>query len=111
NFRQDTLSPGEQQRLSFARVLFHSPKVAVLDEATSSVDVEDERNIYELLRKENISYISTGHRQTLLQFHDMELKLARNSCHLISHGDGRPPDFPSQEQPFGDSGMSLIGKM
>ncbi|KAK6054176.1 ABC transporter, ATP-binding protein [Cooperia oncophora] len=48
---QDTLSPGEQQRLSLARVVFHRPKMVILDEATSSIDVNDEKDIYELLRK------------------------------------------------------------
>ncbi|KAK5965477.1 ABC transporter domain-containing protein [Trichostrongylus colubriformis] len=76
---QDTLSPGEQQRLSFARVIYHRPKVAILDEATSSIDANDEKDVFKLLQKENISYISTGHRETLHNYHNMELQLARNS--------------------------------
>ncbi|CAJ0608115.1 unnamed protein product [Cylicocyclus nassatus] len=104
---QDTLSPGEQQRLSFARILYRNPKVAVLDEATSSVDIEDERIIYNLLKKNNISYISAGHRRTLLEYHDLELKLGRDSCQLISHMNGRTTDSQTAD----DSTESLIGKM
>ncbi|VDN20683.1 unnamed protein product, partial [Cylicostephanus goldi] len=40
--------------------------------------MEDEKIIYNLLKKNNISYISAGHRQTLLQYHDLELKLGRD---------------------------------
>ncbi|KAK6016941.1 ABC transporter, ATP-binding protein [Ostertagia ostertagi] len=76
---QDTLSPGEQQRLSLARVILHRPRVAILDEATSSIDANDEKDIYNLLQKENISYISTGHRETLRNYHNLELQLGRNS--------------------------------
>ncbi|KAK5969629.1 ABC transporter domain-containing protein [Trichostrongylus colubriformis] len=76
---QDTLSPGEQQLLSIARVVYHRPKVAILDEATSGIDVNDEKDVYKLLERENISYISTGHRETLHNYHNMELQLARNS--------------------------------
>ncbi|VDL69787.1 unnamed protein product [Nippostrongylus brasiliensis] len=76
---QDTLSPGEQQRLSMARVILREPKVVILDEATSSIDLNDERDVYQLLQRKNISYISTGHRETLYNYHNLELHLGRNS--------------------------------
>jgi ATP-binding cassette subfamily B protein len=39
------LSSGQRQLLAMARVLAHDPKVLILDEATSSVDIETERQI------------------------------------------------------------------
>ncbi|KAK0394547.1 hypothetical protein QR680_000799 [Steinernema hermaphroditum] len=72
---QDILTPGEQQRLSFARVLYHQPVLAILDEATSSVSVDMEKTMYELLKQHNISYISAGHRPTLIDYHSKELRL------------------------------------
>ncbi len=39
----DVLSPGEQQRLAFARLLLNHPRYAFLDEATSALDVPNEQ--------------------------------------------------------------------
>lgn len=72
---QDTLSPGEQQRLSIARVLFHKPPYVFMDESTSSLSVEDEAIVYNSLKENGISYASTGHRKSLKDYHDWELRL------------------------------------
>ncbi|VBB32987.1 unnamed protein product [Acanthocheilonema viteae] len=46
---QDTLTPSEQQRLAFARVLFQQPQLVILDESSSCIDLEIEEHIYQLL--------------------------------------------------------------
>ncbi|VDK44088.1 unnamed protein product, partial [Gongylonema pulchrum] len=46
---QDTLTPGEQQRLAFARVIYQRPELVILDESTSSVGVDVEERMYQLL--------------------------------------------------------------
>jgi putative ATP-binding cassette transporter len=71
------LSPGEQQRLGFARVLIGRPKVVFLDEATSAVDEGLEHMLYELLRTElpETIVVSVSHRSTLGDFHAGELEL------------------------------------
>ncbi len=65
----DVLSPGEQQRLAFARLLLNRPRYAFLDEATSALDVANEELMYEHLNKLGIPFLSSGHRPTLLKFH------------------------------------------
>jgi vitamin B12/bleomycin/antimicrobial peptide transport system ATP-binding/permease protein len=50
----DVLSPGEQQRLAFARLLLNHPRYAFLDEATSALDVANEQLMYDLLDKRSI---------------------------------------------------------
>ena len=71
----NVLSLGEQQRVSFARLLLKKPTIAFLDEATSALDEPNERLLYERLRELKIAYVSVGHRSTLKQFHDYLLML------------------------------------
>lgn len=71
------LSPGEQQRLGFARILLAEPAVVFLDEATAAVDEGLENSLYRTLREslpESV-IVSVGHRSTLDGFHDRILEL------------------------------------
>lgn len=74
------LSPGEQQRLAFGRVLANRPAIVFLDEATSATDSGLEHSLYTLLRREPPAAIvvSVGHRETLAAFHDQALSLSRD---------------------------------
>ncbi|MDO4430642.1 MAG: ABC transporter ATP-binding protein/permease [Lonepinella koalarum] len=69
------LSLGEQQRLSFARVLIQQPTVVFLDEATASMDEGLEYAMYRLLNTmlPQMTIISVGHRSTLQTHHDQQL--------------------------------------
>ncbi len=60
------LSPGEQQRIAFARILLTKPKVAFLDEATSALDEGLENTLYNLVRDElpDTIVVSVTHRST-----------------------------------------------
>ncbi|KNC81511.1 hypothetical protein, variant 4 [Sphaeroforma arctica JP610] len=70
------LSVGEQQRLCLARVVWHQPSIAILDEATSSLDAEWEKRVYQSFVKRNIGVLSVGHRETLCALHNRVIKLA-----------------------------------
>ena len=71
------LSLGEQQRLSFARLLFKRPAIAFLDESTSALDEPNEDRMYSYLRKHRYTYVSVGHRSTLLKHHDWLLRMTK----------------------------------
>jgi putative ATP-binding cassette transporter len=74
------LSPGEQQRIAFARALVQKPEWLFLDEATSAVDEASEVRLYALLRERlpGTTLFSIGHRATLRPFHGRRLLLQRN---------------------------------
>ena len=69
------LSPGEQQRIAFARALVQKPDWLFLDEATSALDEATEARLYRLLRERlpDVALFSVGHRGTLRAFHAREL--------------------------------------
>ena len=56
---QEKLSLGEQQRLAIARLFFHKPQFAILDECTSSVSTEMEAMLYRKCVQMNITCITS----------------------------------------------------
>ncbi|GAA2566742.1 ABC transporter ATP-binding protein/permease [Mycolicibacterium diernhoferi] len=71
------LSPGEQQRIAFARVLLTKPRVVFFDEATSALDEGLEYSMYNLVRRElpDTILVSVTHRSTVGQHHEQHLHL------------------------------------
>ncbi|GBR24736.1 ABC transporter ATP-binding protein [Gluconobacter japonicus NBRC 3271] len=76
---RDVLSPGEQQRLAFARVFLARPTVLFLDEATSALDTENETLLYTRLLAflPEVTLISVAHHSDLKRFHDREALLSQ----------------------------------
>ena len=71
------LSPGEQQRIAFARVLLAKPKAVFLDESTSALDEGQEFALYRSLRTAlpECVVVSVSHRGTVEQHHGRRLEL------------------------------------
>jgi vitamin B12/bleomycin/antimicrobial peptide transport system ATP-binding/permease protein len=72
-----TLSPGEQQRLAFGRILISRPSLVFLDETTSALDEGMEHALYERVREQlpDCTIVSVGHGNTLDRLHTNELTL------------------------------------
>ncbi|XP_059639454.1 ABC transporter D family member 1 [Cornus florida] len=71
----DELSLGEQQRLGMARLFYHKPKFAILDECTSAVTTDMEERFCAKVRAMGTSCITISHRPALVAFHDVILSL------------------------------------
>jgi putative ATP-binding cassette transporter len=71
------LSPGEQQRIAFARALLQKPKWLFLDEATAALDEDAEGLLYGLLEEQlpQTAVVSIGHRPALAALHSRILEL------------------------------------
>ncbi|KAF3989559.1 hypothetical protein FT663_03585 [Candidozyma haemuli var. vulneris] len=70
----EELSTGAQQRLAMARLYYHQPKFAVLDECTSAVSPSMEQFMYKHAQEIGISLLSVAHRPALWHFHNRLLK-------------------------------------
>jgi putative ATP-binding cassette transporter len=89
------LSGGEQQRLSFARLLLHKPDIVVMDESTSALDTKSQNRLLTRLSQllPDMAMISVGHRAELEEFHDRKVNLVRHDsgARLISGEPMGPP--------------------
>jgi putative ATP-binding cassette transporter len=91
------LSPGEQQRIAFARALVQKPDWLFLDEATSAVDEATEAHLYQLVRQRLVgtTVFSVGHRGTLRPFHARQLVLRPNGSGPASIVEMATPSSPA----------------
>ena len=73
------ISGGQRQRLNLARALLGKPKILILDEATSNLDVSTEQRIVntiiKLIKEENITVIFVTHRMSAIKEADKIIKL------------------------------------
>eukprot|EP00929_Paragymnodinium_shiwhaense_P063560 TRINITY_DN31753_c0_g1_i1.p1 TRINITY_DN31753_c0_g1~~TRINITY_DN31753_c0_g1_i1.p1 ORF type:complete len:687 (-),score=143.63 TRINITY_DN31753_c0_g1_i1:488-2548(-) len=67
------LSPGQRQRIAFARLFYHKPSFVVLDECTNGVSPDVEHDLYDRCSKLGLGIFSIAHKNELKLFHDYEL--------------------------------------
>ena len=85
--RGRVLDTGEQQRIGFARLFYHSPKYALADEATSALDAPLQQRCLDGCKSRGIALVSVGHRPELRDFHDKVLTLdGRGGARLVGTG-------------------------
>ncbi len=71
------LSGGQKQRILLARALYKKPKILFLDEATSHLDGENEKNINTSLQSLNITQVIVAHRKETINMADKIIELEK----------------------------------
>jgi ATP-binding cassette subfamily B protein RaxB len=84
------LSGGQKQRLLLARALYKEPKLLFLDEATSHLDVDNERLVGDAVRRLALTRIIVAHRPETIRSADRQIMLERlQGDRAVPAGKGR----------------------
>ena len=84
---RDVLSGGLQQRVAMARLFYHAPKYAILDECTSSVTLEVEKAMYDNAKALHITLMTVSHRRSLWKYHDNILQFDGQGNYIFTKLD------------------------
>jgi len=84
---RDVLSGGLQQRVAMARLFYHKPRYAILDECTSSVTLDTEKVMYDNAKGLGITLMTVSHRRSLWKYHSRILQFDGQGNYVFTRLD------------------------
>jgi ATP-binding cassette subfamily B protein RaxB len=86
------ISGGQKQRVLLARALYRRPRILVLDEATSHLDLDNERSVNEAVRAMQLTRVIVAHRPETIAMADRVVEMAGGR--IVADSDA-PADAPA----------------
>ncbi|KAI0803123.1 ABC transporter transmembrane region 2-domain-containing protein [Irpex lacteus] len=108
---RETLSGGDQQKIAWARLFYHKPKYAVLDEATSLVPVEMEGLMMQHATELGITLLTVSHRPSLWKYHSMILQYDGQGGYVFTKLDAEKRLALQQEKEGLEARLLEVPKM
>lgn len=82
-----SLSGGQRQRIAIARVFVKKPKILIIDEGTSNLDMATEKKILTNINRMDVTVVAITHRVDSIRHHDTIYELEDGTLTLIDSAE------------------------
>ncbi|KAF7310570.1 Adrenoleukodystrophy protein [Mycena chlorophos] len=108
---RDALSGGDKQKIAWARLFYHHPKYAILDEATSLVPQDMEGMMMQHASKLGITLLTVSHRPSLWRWHSLILAYDGMGGYVFTKLDAEKRLALQEEKQALEAKLSEVPKM